>query len=181
MSVTLVNPIFDTILNPIDDSKGLILSTNSSSSLTFATLSFNNTANRIYSIPEVGTSTSFVLTDGNQTINDTKTFSGTINISPLTANTPLQLDGSKNIISSNINLTTQVTGTLPASNGGTGQSSYTIGDILYASGVSSLSRLADVATGNALISGGIGVAPSYGKIGLTTHVSGTLPIANGIE
>jgi hypothetical protein len=30
-----------------------------------------------------------------------------------------------------------------------------------------------------LISGGIGVAPSWGKIGLTTHVSGTLPIANG--
>jgi hypothetical protein len=42
-----------------------------------------------------------------------------------------------------------------------------------------LSKLADVATGNALISGGVGVAPSYGKIGLTTHVSGTLPTANG--
>jgi hypothetical protein len=39
--------------------------------------------------------------------------------------------------------------------------------------------LAGVATGNALISGGIGVAPSYGKIGLTTHVSGVLPVANG--
>jgi hypothetical protein len=42
-----------------------------------------------------------------------------------------------------------------------------------------LAKLADVATGNALISGGIGVAPSYGKIGLTTHVSGVLPVANG--
>lgn len=59
--------------------------------------------------------------------------------------------------------------------GGTGISSYTIGDILYASGGTTLSKLADVATGNALISGG----PSWGKIGLTTHVSGTLPIANG--
>jgi len=39
--------------------------------------------------------------------------------------------------------------------------------------------LADVAVGNALISGGVGSAPSYGKIGLTTHVSGTLPVANG--
>ena len=36
-----------------------------------------------------------------------------------------------------------------------------------------------MATGNALISGGVGAAPSYGKIGLTTHISGTLPIANG--
>lgn len=72
-----------------------------------------------------------------------------------------------------------VAGTLVAANGGTGQSSYTIGDILYASGTTTLSKLADVATGNALISGGVGVAPSWGKIGLTTHVSGTLPIANG--
>ena len=72
-----------------------------------------------------------------------------------------------------------VSGTLPATNGGTGQSSYAVGDLLYASTTSALSRLADVATGNALISGGVGVAPSWGKIGLTTHVSGTLPVANG--
>jgi hypothetical protein len=70
-------------------------------------------------------------------------------------------------------------GTLVAANGGTGQSSYAVGDLLFASTTTALSKLADVATGNALISGGVGVAPSYGKIGLTTHVSGTLPIANG--
>ena len=72
-----------------------------------------------------------------------------------------------------------VGGTLVAANGGTGQSSYTVGDLLYASATNTLAKLADVATGNALISGGVGVAPSWGKIGLTTHVSGTLPIANG--
>jgi hypothetical protein len=71
------------------------------------------------------------------------------------------------------------TGTLPATAGGTGQASYAIGDLLFASTTTALSKLADVATGSALISGGVGVAPSYGKIGLTTHVSGTLPIANG--
>ena len=76
-------------------------------------------------------------------------------------------------------LTTGVTGTLPVANGGTNLTSYAIGDIVYASGTTTLAKLADVATGNALISGGVGVAPSYGKIGLTTHVSGTLPIANG--
>ncbi len=63
--------------------------------------------------------------------------------------------------------------------GGTGQISYAVGDILFASTSTELSKLADVATGNALISGGVGVAPSYGKIGLTTHISGTLPVANG--
>jgi hypothetical protein len=54
-----------------------------------------------------------------------------------------------------------------------------VGDLLYASTTTALSKLADVATGNALISGGVGSAPSYGKIGLATHVSGTLPVANG--
>jgi hypothetical protein len=70
-------------------------------------------------------------------------------------------------------------GTLGAISGGTGLSAYTTGDIIYASATNTLAALADVATGNALISGGVGVAPSWGKIGLTTHVSGTLPVANG--
>lgn len=70
-------------------------------------------------------------------------------------------------------------GTLGVARGGTGITSYTVGDIIYATGGTSLSTLADVVLGNALISGGVGVAPSYGKIGLTTHVSGILPVANG--
>src|SRR3989338_5278924 len=78
-----------------------------------------------------------------------------------------------------VDLTNGVTGALPAANGGTGQSTYAVGDILYASAATVLSKLADIATGNALISGGVGVAPSWGKIGLTTHVSGILPTANG--
>lgn len=78
-----------------------------------------------------------------------------------------------------IGLTTHVSGTLPVGNGGTGLTTYAVGDIVYASATGTLASLADVATGNALISGGVGVAPSYGKIGLTTHVSGTLPVANG--
>ncbi|HAH31952.1 MAG TPA: hypothetical protein DCL44_06535, partial [Elusimicrobia bacterium] len=71
-------------------------------------------------------------------------------------------------------------GSLNASNGGTGLSGgYAVGDMLYASAAGTLSKLPDVAVNSALISGGEGVAPSYGKIGLTTHVSGILPIANG--
>jgi len=63
--------------------------------------------------------------------------------------------------------------------GGTGQTSYAVGDLIYADTTTSLAKLADVAVGNALISGGVGAAPSWGKIGMATHVSGTLPIANG--
>jgi hypothetical protein len=70
-------------------------------------------------------------------------------------------------------------GTLPAVRGGTGQSSYAIGDLLYADTTTTLAKLADVATGNALISGGVSTAPTWGKIGLTTHVSGTLGLTNG--
>lgn len=74
----------------------------------------------------------------------------------------------------------QVTsGTLAVARGGTGLASYAVGDLIYASGTTTLASLADVATGNALISGGVGVAPSWGKIGLTTHVSGTLAVGNG--
>jgi hypothetical protein len=70
-------------------------------------------------------------------------------------------------------------GTVGVSNGGTGLTSYTVGDLLYASGTTTLAKLSDVATGSALISGGVGAAPYYGKIGLTTHVSGILPVSNG--
>lgn len=62
--------------------------------------------------------------------------------------------------------------------GGTGISSYAIGDIVYASGATTLSKLADVTTGNALISGGVTTAPAWGKIGLATHVSGNLSVNN---
>lgn len=71
------------------------------------------------------------------------------------------------------------TGTLPAYSTFTIPDTYVTGDILYASATSVLTALADIATGNALISGGIGVAPSWGKIGLTTHISGTLAATSG--
>jgi Phage Tail Collar Domain len=78
-----------------------------------------------------------------------------------------------------IALTTHISGTLPVANGGTNQTTYAIGDILQASAATTLSKLASVATGNVLISGGVTTVSSWGKVGLTTHVSGTLPIANG--
>lgn len=78
-----------------------------------------------------------------------------------------------------LDATDGLVGAVPAANGGTGLASYTVGDILYASGSTTLAKLADVATGNALISGGVGAAPAWGKIALTTHVSGTLAVGNG--
>jgi len=74
----------------------------------------------------------------------------------------------------------QVTsGTLGVTQGGTGFSSYTVGDLIYANTTTSFAKLAGVATGNVLISGGVGAAPLYGKVALASAVSGTLPVLNG--
>ena len=89
-------------------------------------------------------------------------------------------DGDASTMRSTLGLGTLATlNSLGVTTGGTGQTTYTTGDILYASSSTELSKLADVATGNALISGGITSAPLWGKVGLATHVSGTLPVANG--
>jgi hypothetical protein len=69
--------------------------------------------------------------------------------------------------------------TIAAAYGGTGQSSYAVGDLLYADTTTSLAKLADIVAGNALLSGGVGTAPAWGKVGLQTHIDGTLQIVNG--
>ena len=79
----------------------------------------------------------------------------------------------------NLNAGNVSTGLLSAARGGTGIGGYSIGDILYANGGTSFAKLNAVATGNVLLSGGTDTAPSWGKVGLTTHVSGTLPVGSG--
>jgi hypothetical protein len=121
-----------------------------------------------YTLNTLGAGTGISVTNGSGTITIGNTgvlsFSaGTTGLTPSTASTGA----------------VSLAGTLIAANGGTGFGSYAIGDLLYANTTTTLAKLPDVATGNALISGGVGVAPSYGKIGLTTHVSGILPVANG--
>lgn len=67
---------------------------------------------------------------------------------------------------------------LTVTSGGTGLSSVTAGDMLYASASNTLAKLAGAgATGSVLKSGT--VAPSWGKVDMTADVSGTLPVANG--
>ena len=59
------------------------------------------------------------------------------------------------------------TGTTPATTGGTGLTSYAIGDLLYADSTTTLAKLADVAVNNVLTSGGVGAAPAWGKVGIS--------------
>lgn len=67
-------------------------------------------------------------------------------------------------------------GTLAVVNGGTGISSYSVGDLLYASAATTLEKLSAAASGNVLKSGTV---PSWGKVALASDVSGTLSASNG--
>jgi len=80
-------------------------------------------------------------------------------------------------VGSDIQLTT-----VPATLGGTGNTTYVTGDLLYASSPTTLARLPGAAIGNVLLSGGVGAPPTYGKaagaaialgVGTTTVSSGT--------
>jgi hypothetical protein len=71
------------------------------------------------------------------------------------------------------------TGTLPVGNGGTGFSNYTSGDLIYANGATSFSKLAKAAATYVLHGSGSGSAPSWGSINLATDVTGILPTING--
>ena len=120
------------------------------------------------------------------------TWTMTLPTSAGSANQILQTDGSgvTSWVAPGSGTVTAVTASSPlASSGGTtpnitwtgatiNGTSVTVGDLLYGSASTAYSNLADVATGNALISGGVATAPSWGKIGLATHVSGNLPVTN---
>lgn len=93
---------------------------------------------------------------------------------PVWSSSPVTAGAGISITGTTISLINPVAVTL----GGTGFNLYAIGDILYADTTTSLARLADVATGNALLSGGAGVAPAWGKVSLSAAVTGNLPVGN---
>lgn len=66
-----------------------------------------------------------------------------------------------------------------AASGGLTNPMTAIGDLIQGTTAGAPARLASVATGNVLISGGVTTASSWGKVGLTTHVTGTLGVGNG--
>lgn len=102
--------------------------------------------------------------------------------------------------SGTVDLTSEVTGTLPVGNGGTGITTGTSGGVPYFSGATTMASSAALAANQLVLGGGAGVAPAtlgslgttttvlhgnaagaptFGAVSLTADVSGTLPIANG--
>jgi hypothetical protein len=98
---------------------------------------------------------------------------------PFTAKTAEDIDQNFDVLFKQVALNAPTAGLLPVTLGGTGVGAFVKGDLLYASTATTIAGLNDIATGNVLLSGGVNTAPSYGKVGLTTHVSGVLPEANG--
>ena len=76
-------------------------------------------------------------------------------------------------------LTTDVTGTLPVANGGTGQASnLTQYGVIYGSTTTAMATTL-AGTSTQVLHGNSSGAPTWGAVSLTADVSGTLPVANG--
>lgn len=78
-----------------------------------------------------------------------------------------------------VSLTADVSGTLPAANGGTGQTSaFTQYGVVYGSTTAAMATTA-AGTATTVLHGNAAGAPTFGAVSLTSDVSGTLPVANG--
>jgi hypothetical protein len=78
-----------------------------------------------------------------------------------------------------VSLTTGVTGVLPNTNGGTGQSSaFTQYGVTYANATTTLATTA-AGTSTTVLHGNASGAPTFGAVSLTADVSGTLPNTSG--
>lgn len=102
--------------------------------------------------------------------------------------TPLtytQFSGSVDYVGgTNIDITGQtisLTGTVAATNGGTGTSTVTTGDLLYGSAANTWSKLALGAANKSLVVNGSGTQVEWNAVSLSAAgaVSGTLPVING--
>lgn len=69
-----------------------------------------------------------------------------------------------------------LSGTAGVAQGGTNIGSYAAGDLIYASGATTLSTLAKPASGTRYLQGG--TTPSWAQVDLATGITGELPLAN---
>ncbi|MGD0089503.1 MAG: hypothetical protein ABSE73_06240, partial [Planctomycetota bacterium] len=111
-------------------------------------------ASSVNTIPDVGATGTFAMLEGAQTFSGAKTFSS--------------------LITGNISGTaTGLSATLAATSGGTGQSTYTTGDLLVGAAGNTLNKYPDAAAGSVLVSGGVGAAPSWSNTPSVTTLAAT--------
>ena len=140
-------------------------------------LSINSLGIPVWTTPLLGTVSSIGLSmpTGFTVSNSPITTSGTLTVTT-TLNGPIRGNGT-GFITGNINLASEVSGTLGITHGGTGQTTYATGDILFASAVNTLSKLPAGTNGNVLtISGGIQIWAAANS-GTITSVGLLMPSA----
>lgn len=110
---------------------------------------------------------------------------GTVTMPPLSASTPLKLNSSKEIISADIDLTTDVTGVLPLANGGTGASLSALTSNTWTPTLTNVSNVASstayagrwIQVGS-VVTGSIGIEVDPTSATTSTEVGFSLPVAS---
>jgi len=133
---------------------------------TGATITFTPGAGTL-NLEAVAAANLIVHTDGS----DATEAAGAISI---LGGTGITTSGSTSVVTLTLDTPVAVT------NGGTGLTSFTQGDVIYSSATNTLSALAkDVSATRYLSNTGASNNPAWSQIALATGVSGTLPVANG--
>lgn len=158
------------------------------STYTDGQLLIGNTSGNTLTKATLTAGTGITVTNGNGSItvaavnNGTVTsVSGTGTVNGITLTGTVTSSGSLTLggTLSNVSLSTQVTGTLPVTNGGTGLTTVAQGDLLYASASNTLVALPKNTTATRYLANtGTSNNPAWAQIDLSNGVTGDLPFAN---
>jgi hypothetical protein len=158
------------------------------STYTDGQLLIGNTSGNTLTKATLTAGTGITVTNGNGSItvaavnNGTVTsVSGTGTVNGITLTGTVTSSGSLTLggTLSNVSLSTQVTGTLPVTNGGTGLTTVAQGDLLYASASNTLVALPKNTTATRYLANtGTTNNPAWAQVDLSNGVTGDLPFAN---
>ncbi len=137
----------------------IVLNDGQATSKTASIAVANQAANRTYTLPDAGANANFVMTEGAQTVNGAKTFGSAPTISPFSSAGVVKNNASGLLSSGTVDLSSasDVSGVLPVSKGGTGDS--TITGLVVGNGTSAMSSATITGTANQVsVTNGNGVS-----------------------